>query len=181
MNNIDFRQLVAPEDKDLATTQYLNRREQLDTPEDYQLMVIRKDDTRRRTRINVTLFTDVQGNKYTVGHVSDITEATEANRLQEAIFKISQTAHQAKDLESLYLEIREITGTVLDVTNFYIALQDREKEVLTFPCYIDQYDEKPQPQKKGRGLTEYVIRTGSPLFVDKSGIYDLAKKMKSSC
>lgn len=76
LNNIDFRQLVAPEDKDLATTQYLNRREQLDTPEDYQLMVIRKDDTRRRTRINVTLFTDEQGNKYTVGHVSDITEAT---------------------------------------------------------------------------------------------------------
>jgi PAS domain S-box-containing protein len=48
--------------------------------------------------------------------------------------------------------------------NFYIALYDSATGWLSFPYYVDEYDEPPSPQKLGRGLTEYILRTGSPLL-----------------
>jgi GAF domain-containing protein len=43
---------------------------------------------------------------------------------------------------------------------------DPEKNLLSFPYFVDQLEEKPQPQKPGRGLTEYVLRTGKSILVN---------------
>ena len=49
--------------------------------------------------------------------------------------------------------------------NFFIALYDRETDRIEFPYFIDEYDERPKPKSPGRGLTEYVLRTGEPILV----------------
>jgi len=49
--------------------------------------------------------------------------------------------------------------------NFYIALYDAAADHLTFPYHVDEYDTDFPSKKPGKGLTEYVLRTGQPLLV----------------
>jgi transcriptional regulator with GAF, ATPase, and Fis domain len=53
---------------------------------------------------------------------------------------------------------------MMPVENFYIALYDANKDLISFPYYVDLYDQPPQPAKPERGLTEYVMRTKQPLW-----------------
>jgi len=55
----------------------------------------------------------------------------------------------------------------MSVENFYIALYDPDADLISFPYFVDQYDQAPPPKKPGRGLTEYVIRTGHILLADR--------------
>jgi len=48
----------------------------------------------------------------------------------------------------------------MPAANFYIALVDDKRETLEFPYFVDEEEGAPPPQKLGRGLTEYVLRTG---------------------
>src|SRR5260370_42251904 len=48
--------------------------------------------------------------------------------------------------------------------NFYIAILDPETQLLSFPYFVDAEDAAPAPRKLGRGLTEYVLRTGEALL-----------------
>src|SRR5439155_20758275 len=46
--------------------------------------------------------------------------------------------------------------------NFYIALYDPVTQLLSFPYFVDEADPRPEPKKLGRGVTEYVLRSGEP-------------------
>jgi K+-sensing histidine kinase KdpD len=48
--------------------------------------------------------------------------------------------------------------------------------LLTFPYYVDQYDDDTPPQKLGKGLTEYVLRNGKSVLVDKKKDDELIQK-----
>jgi two-component system, cell cycle sensor histidine kinase and response regulator CckA len=48
--------------------------------------------------------------------------------------------------------------------NFYIALYDPVTEMLSFPYFVDEQDKTPSAKKLGKGLTDYLIRTGEPLL-----------------
>ena len=60
--------------------------------------------------------------------------------------------------------------------NFYIALYEEEAEVLSFPYFVDEFDDTPGPQKLGKGLTEYVLRTGAPLLASPDVFVELEKQ-----
>jgi PAS domain S-box-containing protein len=98
--------------------------------------------------------------------VRDITDRKRSELLQDAVYKISQAANAALDLNHLYSEIHKTISGFINARNFYIALYNPEKNLLSFPYFVDDYDEKPAPKRPGRGLTEYVIRLGKPLLVD---------------
>ena len=55
-------------------------------------------------------------------------------------------------------------GDLIDAKNFYIALWNEDEKLLSFPYFVDEFDPTPAPKPLGRGLTEYVIRTGRPLL-----------------
>lgn len=95
----------------------------------------------------------------------DITERKRAEKIQKATYLISQAANSAITLDELYQSIHTILGELMPAFNFYIALYDPAQNILTFPYYIDQYDQAPPPQTPGRGLTEYVIKTGEAQLV----------------
>ncbi|HZU85956.1 MAG TPA: GAF domain-containing protein, partial [Anaerolineaceae bacterium] len=87
-----------------------------------------------------------------------------AQRLQDATYQIAQASFAAQNLDDLYVKIHQILGGLMPVDNFFLALYDQEMDILDFPYFVDQYDPKPTPQRPGRGLTEYVLRTGKPLW-----------------
>ncbi|HMD80480.1 MAG TPA: GAF domain-containing protein, partial [Anaerolineales bacterium] len=65
-------------------------------------------------------------------------------------------------LEELFRSIHSIIEELLPAQNLYFALYEPASDTLTFPYLVDEYDHYP-PRKSGRGLTEYVVRSGESL------------------
>ncbi len=103
----------------------------------------------------------------------EITERTRAEKVQRALFEISEAAHAAEDLPRLYARIHEIIGTLMPAANFYIALQDEASGMVQFPYFRDAIDPTPVPRKGRRGMTEYVLRTGKASLADLHEIQKL--------
>jgi PAS domain S-box-containing protein len=99
-----------------------------------------------------------------VANYRDITARTQAESLQAALYRVSEATSVARDMGELYGEIHAIVAKLMPADNFYIALYDDNDKVLTFPYFVDAVDPRPQPKKPGKGLTEYVLRTGEPLL-----------------
>ena len=95
--------------------------------------------------------------------VRDITGRKRAQRLQAALFKISETASSVERIEQLYPALHRIVGELMDARNFYIALRD-DAGGIGFPYFVDECDPVPPAIKPGRTLTEYLLRTGEPLL-----------------
>jgi len=95
----------------------------------------------------------------------DVTESKRAEQIQLATYRISEAAHAARTLQELFGAIHRIVGELMPAKNFYIALYDAANDDLTFPYHVDEYDTDFPSKKPGKGLTEYVLRTGQPLLV----------------
>ena len=86
------------------------------------------------------------------------------------LYRVAETAATAQDLPEFYRAMHEIVGELMDSTNFFIALYDDERRLISFPYYVDELpDELPAPdlwQPFGvgyaGGATGYVLRTGRP-------------------
>lgn len=114
-----------------------------------------------------TVLSEKNGNITGIASIGqDITERTFTEKIQMAIFQISQSANQMQDLDQFYAATHQILQELMPADNFFIALVDQEQNLLTFPYFVDQLDEKPEPQQMGRGLTEYVLRTGKSVLVN---------------
>lgn len=92
-------------------------------------------------------------------------EQARALQLQAATFRIAQVALSTPGLRELWPAIHQIVGELMPAKNFYIALYDPAAELLTFPYFVDEVDTEFPSQRLGKGLTEYVLRTGQPLLV----------------
>ncbi|MCM3874895.1 MAG: GAF domain-containing protein, partial [Thermoanaerobaculia bacterium] len=103
-------------------------------------------------------------------------ERKRAAALQETRARIAEAAERARDLDEFYAAIHALTGNLIDARNFYIALWDEDEKILSFPYFVDEFDPTPASKPLGRGLTEYVIRTGRPLLASPELFEDLVKR-----
>jgi len=94
----------------------------------------------------------------------DITAEKRARMVQSALFRIARISSEAHELTQLYPAVHRIIGELMNATNFYVAEYDRERDIVTFPYFVDQFDPPPEGRPPGRGLTAYVLRTGQPLL-----------------
>jgi len=85
-------------------------------------------------------------------------------RAQACAYRISEAARTVWDLPALFRSIHESLADVLPARNFYVALHDQASGLVSFPYFSDERDPTPAPKPLGRGLTEYVLRTGQPLL-----------------
>ena len=109
--------------------------------------------------------------------IAELEAATAAleqqQRVQAALYRIAETANAARDLQDFYASIHEIVSGLTYGENFYIALYDREREMVSFPYFVDSVDkETPDPDLwepfgsgRASGLTAFVLRTGLPQHV----------------
>jgi diguanylate cyclase (GGDEF)-like protein/PAS domain S-box-containing protein len=100
-----------------------------------------------------------------LGLITDVTHQARSAKLQTAVYRISEAAHAVDDLNELYTSIHQIISELVAAKNLYIALYDEQARELQFPYWVDQMDKKIGPKPLGRGLTEYVLRTGEPKFI----------------
>jgi len=103
-----------------------------------------------------------------IGMMQDIHDRKQAEILQNAVYRIAQAADTSAGIGDLFRSVHGIVGTVMPAGNFYIALYDPAQDLISFPYFVDVEDTAPEPIKPGKGLTEYVIRTGRPLLCDEA-------------
>jgi PAS domain S-box-containing protein len=106
----------------------------------------------------------------------DITEQKRAEQLNAALYAIAARAQSAEDLQQFFAAIHTIVGQLMNARNFYIALYDPSSQLLSFPYFVDEEDPAPVPKRLGRGLTEYVMRSGEPLLATPPIFDDLIRR-----
>lgn len=108
-----------------------------------------------------------------LGIAVDFTYQWKEENLKKVIYQISELTHDTKDLDQLYKQIHRLVGLLMPTDNFYIALYDEKTELLSFPYFIDQKDEKPKTKKMGYGMTEYVMRKKEAVLATKQDVNSL--------
>ena len=107
---------------------------------------------------------------------SDITEQKRAEELNAALYAIAARSQSAEDLQQFFAAIHNIVGQLMNARNFYIALYDPQSQLLSFPYFVDEQDPTPDPKPLGRGLTEYVLRSGEPLLATPAVFEELVRR-----
>lgn len=107
---------------------------------------------------------DKKGSGLIITFLRDISERKNAQKSQRCLYKISESVNTTKDIDALYYNIHQTVKELMPANNFYIALYDDITEMLSFPYYVDEYDTPPEPKKLGKGMTEYVLRTGRDIL-----------------
>lgn len=117
------------------------------------------------------------GKPTTFVFVRDISERKKEEKIRNSVYRISESAYSAENLQDFYQAVHRIIADLMPAKdNFYIALLDEEKNILHFPYFVDEEEENPGPQKPGKGLTEYVLRTGCSLLASPEVFDDLKEK-----
>jgi diguanylate cyclase (GGDEF)-like protein/PAS domain S-box-containing protein len=161
--------LAAPESYELVSK---NIQEELDQP--YVAIGVRKDGTKFVGEVHGHA-TQYKGQPARVTAIRDVTEESRAQKIQTALYKISDATVKASTLEALFASIHSIIEELLPAENLYFALYDPINDTVTFPYLVDEYDYYP-PRKSGRGLTEFVIRTGMPLSAPPGVLNELVNQ-----
>ncbi|MBU2444329.1 MAG: PAS domain S-box protein [Bacteroidetes bacterium] len=139
--------------------------------ENFEFDVVTKRGNVKTVLLSATLAGDIMS-----GMMRDITERKRAEKVQSITYRISQSAVYTQSLDELYKSIHGILGELIPVENFYIALYDRASDLLTFPYFVDLYDEPAPPMKPGRGLTAYILRTGRSLLASPEVFSQLVRQ-----
>ncbi|MDP2945226.1 MAG: sensor domain-containing diguanylate cyclase, partial [Atribacterota bacterium] len=145
---------------------------------DLELMAKKKNNKLIHVSVSVTLN---QVNKQTTGKIfllNDITNRKANEAVNNVLYNISRAANSDISLTQLYPVIREELSTIIDTTNFYIALFDEEKNKLYFSYYADETGEKDKDfliskYSDSNNIFYYIFKTGESLLLN----YNKYKKM----
>jgi two-component system, cell cycle sensor histidine kinase and response regulator CckA len=108
--------------------------------------------------------------------VRDITERHYPEQLQRAVYRIADAATAVAGLPEMLGAIHAIVAELLPAANLYVALYDEDAGLIRFPYWVDEQDPVPAPRPLGRGLTDYVLRTGEPLLLTPAGHPELERR-----
>ncbi len=96
-----------------------------------------------------------------------------AEQIKAALYRISTCSHGTQDLQQLFHAVHSTIGELIYAENLHIALLDAAEESLEFPYRANP--QQPDTTTRGlrRGLIEYVMRTGEPLWANRKKITSL--------
>ncbi len=107
-----------------------------------------------------------------------------AEKVQGALYRIAELASAAQDMQEFYRAIHEVVGELMYARNFFIALYDEERQLISWPYYIDEVDaDLPDPNQwdefgsgEARGATAYVLGTGEPQHFSGERIMEFVER-----
>jgi PAS domain S-box-containing protein len=116
----------------------------------------------------------------------ELNERKHAERINRALFSISNAINTTSNLDELYKSIHATLSRVLDVSNFFIALYEKETDSVSFPYHVDEKDTVHDYARslvnvsKSTSLTAEVIKSGKPLLITKNEMIAHARKSNVS-
>ncbi len=132
----------------------------------YELELLHKNGKKVWVEIREAPFVENGKTISIVGALTDITERKNKEKIQKIIYNISSAVSKTDHLDELIKLIQKQLGTLIDTTNFYIALYDEKTDTLSLPFMSDEKDEF-ESFPAGKTLTYYVIKTKKSFLATK--------------
>ena len=120
----------------------------------------------------LTSITSSDGKKIIHTVWRDITDRKRAELIQKTLYNISNASIKSDNIENLINLIQKELSSIIDTTNFYVALYDPESDTISLPFMSDEKD-KFTKFPAGKTLTYYVIKTQKSLLATKEKITEL--------
>jgi PAS domain S-box-containing protein len=95
----------------------------------------------------------------------DVTEKKREEKVQAIISRILFESDSEVNIDELFRFIHSSVKQVMPADNFYIALYEKENNEIRFAYFIDQFDKIAPTKRYGKGLTEYIIKSGHSLLL----------------
>lgn len=107
----------------------------------------------------------IENNKFFV-----FTFKSYANSVTTAMFEIAKLLNFSTYEKTLFEKIHTIIKKLINAENFFVAIYDERKNIISFPYFIDEMDDEFTiiDAKDSGSLTAEVIRTGKPLLISKA-------------
>jgi PAS domain S-box-containing protein len=111
-------------------------------------------------------------------------EHADAAKVQDALYRIAELATAPRDMQEFYRAVHGVVGELVDARNFFIALYDEERKLISWPYIADEMDyDRPElnqwlefGQGAARGTTAYVLRTGTPQHLSGAQVMELVEQ-----
>jgi len=98
----------------------------------------------------------------------DITETKRNEKIQQVLYYIAKVANSYTSLDQLYQIIHKQLEGLINTTNFYIALLNKEKNEVYFPYNSDELNRVHHPRSLDHdSLITYVLNRGETIFVNQ--------------
>lgn len=111
----------------------------------------------------------------------DVSERKRGESMRAAMYAISEAAHAARDLRTLFPLIHQIVNELLPAPGFSIALHGDAPGQLSFPYNIDEHGQPALSSVPAAGtLCAHVIRSGRPLLVTPSTLAALPAALRQA-
>src|SRR3954471_18700985 len=61
-------------------------------------------------------------------------------RAQAALYRIAELASSVQDMQEFYREVHAVVGELMAANNFFIVLYDDERQLMSWPYFVDELD-----------------------------------------
>lgn len=94
-----------------------------------------------------------------------------------SLYEIAKVAHSASSLDELYKSIHENISKLMYAENIFIALNDQYLQKISFPYYVDQFDDFQGRSEEfnDRSITCNCILEGIPILFTKKELLEFEK------
>ncbi|MDP8221508.1 MAG: PAS domain S-box protein [Candidatus Stygibacter frigidus] len=176
MSELTYKEIFHPTQLTMMQEHHNKRVNGKEAPTNYEIRGIKKDGTIIDLAIAVDHILDDEFNIIgTRAFLWDITDRKQSEAIQSALYNISMAISSSESLSDLYIKIKEHLGTIIDTTNIFVAMYDKEKDELSLPFEVDEKDHF-ETFPAGNSITSYVINQGEPVMLLEPDIFALAKK-----
>ena len=176
MSQITYKEIFLPDQLAMMIENHSRRINGKEAPSNYEIRGIKKDGSIIDLAIAVDHILDDEFNIIgTRAFLWDITDRKQGEAIQAALYNISLAINSSESLSDLYFKIKEYLGTIIDTTNIFVAMFDKDKDELSLPFEVDEKDHF-ETFPAGNSITSYVIKQKEPVMLLESEIFALAKK-----
>ncbi len=93
----------------------------------------------------------------------DVTQRKRTELAQQIVYNISNAVTTSKNIEDLIAKVQQEISKVMDASNFYVALYNKNSDELYMPYYFDEHDNFLSAPAKNT-LSKIVIKSGKSLL-----------------
>lgn len=179
-NSDQLLKMIHPDDRGRFFNNFKKRLSRIDISPVQQYRIFHKTKGVRWIE-TYTSYIRYEGERAVHSHLLDITRRKEAEAINAAMFRVLSAVTTTRNLKELFRSIHHSLSAIIDVTNFFIAMQDSRTNMLYFPYYADVIDDdfSPVPFHEVRNsLTGLVFSRSEPVFMAQEALKERQEKNK---
>lgn len=110
------------------------------------------------------------------GSDTDISSKKRIEMFRDVLYNITKSSFGFQSIEFYLTEVREQLSKVIDTTNFFVALYDKERDMLQKMIYIDEKDYFTE-WKADESLSGLIVKEGRPRIFYKEEAQEYADQL----